>query len=267
MDLRRIPITSVVLLSLSATAFASDMDAGEIARRAADSARITAWRADIEITDLGRNGDVQRQRSGSISSRMRDNAIDAERRYAFSSPQDIRGTVLLVHENAADQDDIWFYLPALGNTRRIAGSAKRNSFVGTQYAFADLIGFQHERYQHQLTAAEQCAEGPCRVLDSVPSDEAYAEELGYSRVRTWVLDGSYYPVRIEYYDLGGELLKVQTMTDFAELEGAEPKALARTSLMVNKRSGRATSISMHEVNFAPAFRSGEFSPQRLESRR
>src|SRR5262245_16593976 len=43
----------------------------------------------------------------------------------FLSPGDIKGTGLLVWEHAAEEDERFLYLPALGRVRRIAGSEKQ----------------------------------------------------------------------------------------------------------------------------------------------
>jgi len=246
--------------AFAGTARAEEPAAAEIAKRSAAVDRIAAWKATVEILDAS-NNQVQRRRQGDIGTREPGNGTETQRYYRFSSPQDIRGTVLLIHEHPAAQDDIWLFLPSLGKPRRIAGSAKKNSFVGTQYSFADLTSFQHERYRHSLTGTEACAEHQCWVLESVPLDEAYAREIGYSKQRSWVQKDTYRIVRIDYYDPAGALVKTQTLGEFAEAAGE--KALARQRTMVNHRNAQSTSIRMSGVDFKPSHSDPDFSPRRL----
>lgn len=245
---------------LVAMAQAAEPAAAEIARRSAAVDRIEAWKATVEIVDA-MNNQVQRRRRGDIGTRHPDGSADTQRYYRFSSPQDIRGTVLLIHEHPAAQDDIWLFLPSVGKPRRIAGSAKKNSFVGTQYTFADLTSFEHARYRHSLAGTEDCADHQCWVLESVPLDEGYARDIGYSKQRSWVQQDTYRMVRIDYYDPAGALLKTQTLGEFAQAAGDKALALART--MVNHRNGQRTSIRMSNADFKPSHGDADFSAQRL----
>jgi hypothetical protein len=253
----------LLLIMIGFAAPADDIDPGVLAQRSAETAMVSGWSADIEILELDAQGRVQRERAGTLSSRLTENGIDSERKYRFRSPQDVRGTILLIHEHAAKQDDIWLYLPALGKTRRIAGSSKKSSFLGTQYAYADLMTFQHEKYQHRLVDADRCELELCWIVDSYPKDPEYAEQIGYSKIRSWISEQGFLTVRTEYYDLGGALLKTQVMADFASSETSKERALPRATRMENHRSGRVSVIRLSPIDFDPPFGGEEFSPARL----
>jgi hypothetical protein len=244
----------------------SDMSAQEIAKRAALVDRVPAWKASVEIVDLA-NNQAQRRRLGELGSRQltastQGRRPDTQRYYRFQSPQDIRGTTLLIHEHAEAQDDIWLYLPVQGKSRRIAGSAKKNSFVGTQYAFVDLTSFEHDRYRHVLIGSEPCAErAVCWLIESTPVDDSYSQDIGYAKQRSWVNKKGYRIVKVEYYDMAGALLKTQVLGDYIEAGGDH--ALAQSRTMTNHRSGLSTSIRMSSTDLKPAFGDADFSPQRL----
>jgi outer membrane lipoprotein-sorting protein len=254
----------MVGLLLLATAVSADggLTAAQIAARSAQVDRIEAWSADVLIQDL-RNGELQREREGELSTRYVEEEADetAQRYYHFTSPQDIRDTSLLIHEHPQSQDDIWLYLPYLSKTRRIAGSAKKNSFVGTQYSFADLTSFEHARYEHEIESEEACAEQQCWVLSSIPKEDDYAREIGYSRLRSWVEQGTFKIVKIEYYDAAKALLKTQQLSQFAVV--GEGQYLALKRLMQNHRKAQSSVIEFSNTDFEADFIDDDFSAYEL----
>ena len=76
----------------------------------------------------------------------------------FTAPNDIKGTGFLVWEHDAVDDERFLWLPALGRVRRIAGSEKQESFVGS-----DLSLRRHRRPRARRLHLQLCQ--PRRRLD------------------------------------------------------------------------------------------------------
>ena len=56
----------------------------------------------------------------------------------FLAPAEVRGTAFLQHVLGKEESTQWLYLPDLGRSRRIHGGARKQSFVGTDFSYADL---------------------------------------------------------------------------------------------------------------------------------
>ncbi len=56
----------------------------------------------------------------------------------FLEPADVRGTAFLQHTGLAGASGQWLHLPELGRTRQITSKARRKSFMGTDFSYADL---------------------------------------------------------------------------------------------------------------------------------
>ena len=56
----------------------------------------------------------------------------------FLAPADVSGTSFLM-----TGDDMWLYLPALGKVRRIAGHARKGSFMGSDLSYEDMESLGH----------------------------------------------------------------------------------------------------------------------------
>ena len=57
----------------------------------------------------------------------------------FDEPADVRGTVFLTHAHKTGEDDQWLYLPALSRVKRISSSNRSGPFMGSKFAFEDVL--------------------------------------------------------------------------------------------------------------------------------
>lgn len=78
----------------------------------------------------------------------------------FISPGDIKGTAFLVWEHASSDDERFLYLPSLGRVRRIAGSEKQESFVGSDLSYEDIGGREIDDYRYGFVQRDALWSGP-----------------------------------------------------------------------------------------------------------
>jgi len=89
---------------------------------------------------------------------------DGTRRYlvVFHSPAGIKGVALLTWQNKDKDDDQFMYLPAQGKKmKRIAKGGQKNYFMGTDYAFEDLVSESREKFSYERL--------PDEIIDGVDS--------------------------------------------------------------------------------------------------
>ena len=107
----------------------------------------------------------------------------------FLGPNDIKGTALLVWEHPSADDERFLYLPALGRVRRIAGSEKQESFVGSDLSYEDIGGRELSDYTYRFADPEATWEGsggrkyPAWRLESLAVDKQSAYPRTESIVR------------------------------------------------------------------------------------
>lgn len=134
-------------------------------------------------------------------------------------PPDQRGVGFLIGDyvKAGQPDDLRLYLPSLKQVRRMTTREQDDAFMGSDLTFADLGQRELDEDTHTLLRTEKChaADGKqqssvtleCYVVESVPKDK----ESLYGKKLTWVPTGDFTPVKIDYYDRKGELLKTQAI--------------------------------------------------------
>ena len=115
--------------------------------------------ADATFTLINKDGEEQVRRTNGYT-KLQDNGSDNMRSVRFLSPGDIKGTATLLIEHATGDDDMWIYLPALKKVRRLVASNKKDSFVGTEFSYGDVIGHRTSDWTHRILREETVAGAP-----------------------------------------------------------------------------------------------------------
>ncbi len=173
----------------------------------------------------------------------------------FREPEDIAGTGLLVWSDGGS-DQQWLYLPDLGRVRQIAASARGESFMGTDFNYSDLADTDVDERTHELLGEEEFEGQPVYKLESVPKESDI-----YRKVVSWVNRETFLPVRIEYYDTAGALLKTGSFRDVRLVSGVPtPFAIA----MENVQTGHSTKLSLLEIDCGRALKDELFTERYLK---
>ena len=236
--------------SLLATpaAHAQGMPAVEIMRRNFVASKVADTTSDATFTLISADGQ-QRVRRTLSQTKLREDGVSNMRLTRFLSPPDVRGTATLTIENASADDDIWIYLPALKRVRRLVASNKKDSFVGTDFSYGDIIGFKVEEWRHTVVRQEAVDGAPCYVVESTPATPAAQENSGYSKRLQWIRSDNFVTVRGQYFDAGGRLWKTYAASNLQVSDQArnrwQPMRLESKDVQAN----HATVIQLE--NFKP----------------
>ncbi len=115
----------------------------------------------------------------------------------FKKPSDVRKMVFMVHKYIEKDDDRWLYLPALDLVKRIAGSDKRTSFVGSHFLYEDVSGRSPTEDEHELVETTDTM----YVMKNTPKDP---DSVEFSSFTMWIDKKTFIPVKIEYLDKRGK---------------------------------------------------------------
>jgi outer membrane lipoprotein-sorting protein len=173
-------------------------------------------------------------------SKLLANGVDNMRMTRFTAPPDIKGTVSLLIEHSEKDDDIWIYLPALKKVRRLVSSNKKDSFVGTDFSYGDVIGFKVADWKHKLLKEETVEGQPCWVIESTPATPQIQSDSGYSKRVGWIRKDNFVSAKGEFYDEGGQLLKQVSASQITLVDPAkqrwQPMRLEAKNVQTNHRT-------------------------------
>ncbi len=235
--------------------------------------REIAMEADRQDQGWGDNASVMRMvlrnRNGDESSReLRRRVLEVNEAGAgdkslliFDSPRDVAGTSLLSHTKILDPDDQWLFLPALGRVKRISSANKSGPFVGSEFAYEDLVSQEVDKYDYRFLREESCGDQECFVVERFP----LYENSGYTKQVVWWDKAEYRVQRIDYYDRKDSLLKTLTYHGYHQYltEFWRPDLMR----IENHQNGKSTDLVFSEWTFANGLSSGDLTPSRLRRAR
>jgi uncharacterized protein len=239
------PVKGVILVLLGCAALAGPAlavpSADEIMQRNLSTTKATDSTAGAEF-DLINTAGQQRVRDTDGQTKLIPGTTDNRRLVTFLSPADVRGTKTLLIEHSSADDDIWIYLPAMKKVRRLVASNKKDSFVGTDFSYGDVIGHKVEDWNHKILREEKVDGRDCYVVESTPKRADIADNTGYSRRVSWIDIENFVALRGETYDLNGQLLKRTSSEEVERIDSKNDKYQPMKLTAENVQSGHKTII-------------------------
>ncbi len=170
----------------------------------------------------------------------------------YTAPAKERGTAYL--RNAGNT---WLYLPSGEKVVRVG--AKQN-FGGGDFSNADIFRLSLINDYVPTLAGEETLEGqPCYKLELKAKDRSVA----YDRVVYWVRsDGTFYPVRAEYYTISGRRMKWLTVAEIGRL-GSRPRP-TRLTMESALEQGSRTVLRFLSITDDVKLDDRMFTPSALE---
>ena len=217
-ELKVVVIVNMIAAMLSLPIAAADQDPRQIMleNEQARKAEVSEV-AELTMTLVNKSG---HKRVRKVEFVLDDTDPRLRRSYLrFLSPSNVRGTAFVQLEHEDRDNDRWLYLPALRKTRRISGSAKTDSFVGTDFSFEDFeildgqVGGRN--YEYTLLGEENLDGKTCWMIKAVPVSGEASENTGYGERRMWVEQEHYHVIFTEYYDHDGKLIKQMEASELA----------------------------------------------------
>jgi len=170
----------------------------------------------------------------------------------YTSPPKERGTAYL-----RSAESTWLYLPSGEKVVRVG--AKQN-FGGGDFSNADIFRLSLVLDYTPALAGEEEMDGQrCYKLELKAKDRSVA----YDRVVYWVrTDGTFYPVRAEYYTIAGKKLKWLSVSDVALLGSRRrPTLLTMESAL---EPGARTTLRFLAIEDGVKLEDTLFTPSALE---
>ena len=146
----------------------------------------------------------------------------------FSLPADVKGTKMLTWEYRNKDDDQWLYMPSLKRVKKIYGSGRTASFMGSQFSYEDMgSGLEVNKYDYKFLSEEKGKTWTVERRSKRKS--AYSKNI--------ITYSVFYmsAIKIEYYNRRDELEKIATLSDWKKYNVA------------NKSFWRANNLEMKNI--------------------
>lgn len=204
---------------------------------------------------------IRKMRSASV---LQPNGIDSRLLIRFLFPGDVQGTGYLQVQHHEGEDDMWIYLPALKKVRRLVANNKKDSFVGSDFSYGDILLPVVDTYRHQLLKSEIVDGEDTYVVEMTPATEQIKKDYGYSKWIAWVRKTNFMEKKAEYYDGSGRLLKTQLIPSVKEVDPKGHKWWAVRREVINHQTGHRTELVFDVLDASQPVSDDFFTTRYLE---
>lgn len=211
-----------------------------------------------------------RQRSRELTIYSKDFDADTHTLSVFESPADISGTAYLNHDwqDPDRDDDSWLYLPAMQRVRRIASSDTSDSFMGSDFTYADINGIEVDWFNYRFVNESEEVDGQeCWVIEATPKPELKqkAEDgTGYSRLQMWIRKDNFVQVQAQAWELRGNRIKYFTASDIRQVQGIWTTHRQQAITTRNGRQEHASVLQLNSIEYNTPVADDYFAPESLQ---
>lgn len=242
---------------------AQEPSVGDIMEKNFFVTKVRSAQIDSTMILINDKGQTRERKSRTIAQLMK-NGIESKLLVKFNSPADIKGTGFLQLEHTEGDDDLWIYLPALKKSRRLVANNKKDSFVGSDFSYGDILLPRVDSYRHRILRSDTVNNQDCYVIESVPKDDSVKSESGYSKKITWVRKDNFLENKVEYFDVTEKLLKTQIVTGHKLVEPDTQRWLALHREMTNHLTEHKTVIQIDRIETNTPVADNLFTTRHIE---
>jgi hypothetical protein len=258
-------LSLLALLMSSAAALAStELSADQIMKNNFFSSKVKALEKNVTLTLTDEQGATRERRIHAISV-LTQNGIDSRLLVRIVAPADVKGIGFLKNEHLDGEDDQWIFLPALHKSRRLVSNNKKDSFMGTDFAYGDILPPKETLYQNKLIGSEMVDGIDCYIIESIAADDKVRREYDYAKKVQWIAKSNFHEVKIVYYDLGGKLLKTQSIKGITLMDKDDDRWAATSREMVNHQTKHKSTFVANSAKAGVTVPSTTFTLRNLES--
>jgi hypothetical protein len=247
----------VIALALALAAAAGAPDAQQVLKLVLDGDPWGLNEAEVQTHGImkDKRGSVSELRFTALSKRY-DPPL-SRTLVKISAPAELSGAGFLQTQKRDGDDERFLYLPELKRARRISGSLRQSSFMGTDFSFADVDKRDLRDGKAALGPDEKLGKYDCWHLIITGT----REDSEYSRIDLWVRKDNALPILWRMFDRAGEPLKVLTAEEVRRVEG---RWFISRSRMQNVREQHETEWIIESFKPSPNLKDDDLSLRSLE---
>ncbi|MGH7259291.1 MAG: outer membrane lipoprotein-sorting protein [Nitrospiraceae bacterium] len=235
------------IVFMEASAMADEPSARDIMEKNFYVTKIKHMLNDSTMTLINDKGQQRVRKTHSVNL-LQLNGIDSKIMIRFLQPGDVEGTGYLQVQHYDGEDDMWIYLPALKKVRRLVANNKRDSFVGTDFSYGDILQPVVDTYKHTIVKSETLDGEDCWVIESVPATEQIKKDYGYGKKTAWIRKSNFMEKKVDYLDTAGRPLKTMVVPEIVEVDSTTHKWWALKREVKNVQTGHSTLLTFENLD-------------------
>ena len=256
-------VLSVLLMLPNFALFAADLTGREIMELVQNRNTGDNVTLNMKMELISNNGD---KRIRQIHSFSKEFGEDTYRLIFFESPADVRNTGFLTYDYDQDDkdDDQYMFLPALKKTKRIAGSDKSGSFMGSDMNYSDMTKPDLDDYNYKYLKEANVRGSKCWIVIVEPKNKDVEEESGYSKRAVWVTQDSHLMIRSKSWVSGKKEVKFFEFYDPIKIDNVWFIQKVQVKRKLGEKTLHSTALSYNNIKLNQNLNEDLFTRRRLE---
>ncbi len=207
----------------------------------------------------------KKSRTASYTENFRDHNKRLKRSLSyFFSPADDKGNGALMTEIEGDDDDQWLYLKGLRKPKRVLGSDKSSSFMGSDFSNGDVAARDIDDYNYTWLGTEKIKFKKKNLtvekIESTFKNKQLGADYGYSKTVAWIHAKSGLPFKTEMYNLNGQLSKTMRLLSFSVKKNRDGKKIFMPTGIEMKNALKGTKTVMKLKNIKTGKKAAKIKP-------
>ncbi len=257
----------MLVLVAPSSPFAREMTATEVMVKVDNFDDGETSSSEMTMILIDRRGN---QRVRQMRGFRKDYGEDTKSMNFFLSPADVRNVAFLSYDwdDEDKEDDSWLYLPAIGKPKRISAGNQKDSFMGSDFTYADMNDLEINEWDYKFLKQSEMVDGKdCWVIEGVPKKskrKKVIDETGYLKVVSWIRKDIFFVVKGKMYVKKGKKIKYFTASELEPIQGIWTAKKLTMVTTKRKRKEHSTVLLFNKVVYNKGVEDGMFTVQRME---
>jgi len=158
------------------------------------------------------------------------------------------------------KNEMWNYIPKINRDVKIPPSMMLQSWMGSDFTNDDLVQESNivTDYFHTLLGQENVAGYEAHKIELNPKPDA---AVVWDKVIMWIAVENYIPLKEEYYNERGELIRTMLFSDIKKM--GNRIIPAKFEVIEQKKPGHKTVMKLEDVTFDKPLKKSVFTKQNL----
>lgn len=149
----------------------------------------------------------------------------------FSKPTDVRGTAFLRLGEGNDKQ-MWLYLPGFKKLDRISGARENESFLGSDFTYADMNERDLDAFAHKLLGEETVDGLAAWKIESTAKDP----DAEYGKIVSFIVKETGRLLQEDLYDSLGDLVKRKQHSRFEKIGAYNIPQIVKMTDLISEHS-------------------------------
>lgn len=264
---RFVLIFAFLFLIVTPVALSEELTAYEVMKKVDERYDGDTAISNITMILMDRKGN---KRARQIKAFSKDYGKDSKSISFFISPADVRNTSFLTYDwdDETKDDDNWLYLPALRKVKRIASGNKKDSFMGSDFSYADMNGLKLDEWIYRFKSKHESVDGKdCWVIEAKPKKKIrrrVIKDTGYVKTVSWIRKDILIPVKSKLYVKKGKKIKYFSALEIEQVQGIW--TVKKSTMVTTKKNKKehATVMILNNIVYNEVIEDTLFNTQRME---